>query len=146
MKPREGSYFSIKLQDGQYAFGRVLKHPVCAFYDLSSDRVIEIQDIAKAPILFKIWVMDSAFKKANWRLMDHQPLEAPLKERVWCCKYDSISRAYSIYSEGEEHVSTRDACRELEPAAVWSADHVEDRLVDHFRGVPNKWYESLRVK
>jgi hypothetical protein len=29
---------------------------------------------------------------------------------------------------------------------VWAAEHVEDRLRDHYAGRPNQWVESLRIE
>ena len=31
-------------------------------------------------------------------------------------------------------------------AAVWDPQHVEDRLRDHFAGLPNKWVQSLALR
>ena len=89
MKPREGHVFSIRLKAGRYAFGRVLKNPLCAFYVRVSDQILDVDEIAKDPIGFKVWVMDSAF-------------EPELQERVWFFKEDPISKALSLYSQGEE--------------------------------------------
>ena len=93
MKQREGHVFSIRLKDGRYAFGRVLKNPLCAFYVRVSDQILDVDEIAKDPIGFKVWVMDSAF-------------EPELQERVWLFKEDPISKALSLYSEGEERAAS----------------------------------------
>ncbi len=37
-------------------------------------------------------------------------------------------------------------CDGLECAAVWNAEHVEDRLRSHYSGVPCQWTLSLRPK
>lgn len=37
-------------------------------------------------------------------------------------------------------------CEGLECAAVWSPEHVEDRLRSHYAGVPCEWALSLRLK
>ena len=84
-----GTRFSIRLKDGRYAFGRILKNPLCAFYRRVNDQVVDVDEIARDPIGFKVWVMDSAF-------------EPELQERVWLFKEDPISKALSLYSEGEE--------------------------------------------
>jgi hypothetical protein len=34
----------------------------------------------------------------------------------------------------------------LERAAVWEADHIEDRLTDYIDGKENKWVKSLELK
>lgn len=34
----------------------------------------------------------------------------------------------------------------LEATSVWDAEHVESRLADHYRGVPNAFVEQMRYK
>ena len=57
-------------------------------------------------------------------------------------KQDALSGVLLVYSVGAMGSTERPARPEeaagLERAAVWSAEHVEDRLRDHFDGVPNK--------
>lgn len=145
MKPREGHFFSIALKDGRYAFGRILKNPLCAFYARVSDRVLDVENIAHSPVAFKVMAMDSAFKQPNWRIIGFRALEPELRERVWFFKQDPISHTVCLYSEGEERPASEEQCKNLERAAVWSAEHIEDRLIDYFNGVPNKWYESMKL-
>ena len=47
---------------------------------------------------------------------------------------------------GEITKATREQCEGLECAAVWEAEHVEDRLRDYFDGKPNTWVEQLAIK
>jgi hypothetical protein len=65
-------------------------------------------------------------------------------------KRDSISGKLSIYTErggkSFEKDATLEECKQLECAAVWSANHIIDRLNDHFSGKPNKWVESMKPK
>jgi hypothetical protein len=107
-----------------------------------------------APVVFTIMVMNYAFRRAGrWTLLDVVTLtedEATTIHRY--AKPDPTGRRVSIYytnpvsgSHGERP-ATIDSCRDLEIAAIWSPEHVEDRLRDHFDGHPNKWVESLRPK
>ena len=146
MKQREGHVFSIRLKDGRYAFGRVLKNPLCAFYVRVSDQILDVDEIAKDPIGFKVWVVDSAFKQPNWRIIGFRGLEPELRERVWFFKEDPISKALSLYSQGEERPASERECENVERAAVWSAGHIEDRLIRYFNGTQDKWHESMKLK
>jgi hypothetical protein len=37
-------------------------------------------------------------------------------------------------------------CEGLEPAAVWDATHVAERLRDHYAGQPNVYLERMRLQ
>lgn len=43
---------------------------------------------------------------------------------------------------GEITPSTKEECRGLESCAVWDMHHVEDRLRDHYNGVPCIWLKE----
>ena len=146
MKQREGHVFSIRLKAGRYAFGRVLKNPLCAFYVRVSHQILNVDEIAKDPIGFKVWVVDSAFKQPNWRIIGFRGLEPELREMVWFFKEDPISKALSLYSQGEERPASERECENVERAAVWSAGHIEDRLIRYFNGTQDKWNESMKLK
>jgi hypothetical protein len=140
-----GDILKIDLRDGKYAFGRVLEDPLCAFYDLHSETVPDLNYIISRPVLFKIWVMNY-FKDAGWEVIGNHPLEAALEVVPKFWKQDLISKKLSLYRKGEEWPATVTECEGFENAAVWSTCHVEDRLRDHFAGRKNKWVESLKIK
>ena len=149
MKPREVHVFSIRLKrlkDDRYAFGRVLKNPLCAFHVRVSDQILDVDEIARDPIGFKVWVMQSAFKQPNWRMIGFRSLEPELRKRVWFFKEDPISKALSLYSEGEERPASERECENVERTAVWSAGHIEDRLIHYFNGIQDKLRESMTLK
>ena len=147
-RPQEGDFIQIKLDDRLYAYGRVLESPTLAFYDTNGELLEDLNALLKSPILFKIWVMKDAFKKPHWKLVGSLELEEVLTGRIWFFKKDSISGELTLYSTHQhktiEKKATRNQCEGLECAAAWAASHVEDRLRDHHRGVPNKWVMSLK--
>jgi hypothetical protein len=141
-RTQEGDFFQIDLGEGLCAYGRVLESPTLAFYDTSGEPLEDLNLLQKVPILFKIWVMKDVFKKPHWKLVGSLELEEELTGRIWFFKKDSISGELTLYSthlhKTIEKKATRKQCEGLECAAVWSACHVEDRLRDHYRGVPNR--------
>ena len=147
-KAREGSLIRISLGNGFDAFARVLDRAQVAFYDcfVQHDQPIP-GNIYSAEILWTFAVMKPAFSSPDWDVVDYKPLEPELLiNREYFIK-DKLSGKYSIYSSmnGSMTPSTFEACKNLEPAAVWSANHVEDRLNDHIAGVPNVWVESMKA-
>lgn len=145
---REGDFLAIDLGDGTLAFGRVLKEPLVAFYDLRirNGEMPELQEILARPILWRIWVMNHAITKGRWKVLGHMPLEESLKHEPTFFKQDPISGEVTLYRSQTEYPSSAEECAQLERAAVWEPEHAEDRLRDHFNGRPNKWVESLRVR
>ena len=144
--PRKpGDVVKIDLGDGTFAFGRVLKSTV-AFYDLRTSTEIAVEEIIAKPILFNIWVMDHAITDGAWSIIGHAPLDKELMVEPLLFKKDEISKALTLYrdSTGEEVPATRKDFEGLVCAAVWEAEHVVERLNDHFAGRSNCWVESMR--
>ena len=151
-----GCVVRIELGDGRCAYGRQLTGVNVEFYDYTSepDKEINLFEIVAEPIAFTIMVMDYAFRRTGrWTLLDVVTLTeeeaakihryakpGPTRRRVSICYSDPVSGAYG------ERPATIDSCRDLEIAAIWDPEHVEDRLRDHLDGRPNKWVESLRIK
>ncbi|HUR14495.1 MAG TPA: Imm26 family immunity protein [Mycobacteriales bacterium] len=147
-----GRVVGIPLGDGRCGFGRQLAGGAVEFFDFAApcDTEVDLLKLVQESIAFKVWVMDSAFKRTgSWTLLDvvpPGPNELRTVER-WA-KRDPISGRFSLYwrdgaTSGEEPAELADL-EGLEVAAVWSANHVEDRLRDHLAGRPNKWATSLR--
>lgn len=146
VRRRVGDIVQIDLGDGTLAFGRVMEDPIFGFYDLRTPTIPEISVILAAPIRFKVCVMKNAISSGRWRVLGNKPLGEELTARVKFFNVDIISKATSIYDNGYEIPATIDECQGLECAAVWDAEHVEDRLRDEFAGKKNKWHESLKIE
>ncbi len=141
-----GNVVLIPLSDGKYTYGRVINAPLMAFYDLRSAEILPVEEVVKSRVLFKIWVMNSAISKHHWRVLGNLPLENELIAVAEFYKWDMISKKFSVYEgDGQERPATLEECTNLECAAVWSAEHVESRLEDHFAGRENKWVNSLKA-
>jgi hypothetical protein len=145
-KINPGDVFKIDLKNGKYVFGRVLKNPLYAFYDLQAETIPSLDYILSRPVLFKVWVMKYAITKNVWEVIGHRPLEIDLETSPRFFKQDGISKKLSIYHESKETPASIHECEGLECAAVWDPNHIEDRLRDHFAGRKNKWVESLKIK
>jgi hypothetical protein len=141
-----GSIVEFDLPNGMRGYGRVLKNPLMAFYAVQPDHSLSPAEVLIQPIAFKIWVMNSAISSGRWRIVGSAPLEAELEVSPWFFKQDAISKAVSMYREGVERPASKEECSGLECAAVWSAEHVEERLVDHLEGRPNKWQQAMKIK
>ena len=118
-----------------------------AFYDLQTPKVPPLPDIAAAPIAFRLWVMKYAIGDGVWPVLGHLPLEPWLLEHPWFFKEDSFSGHLTKTRTGdeEEPVSRAEAAG-LERAAVWSPEHVVERLKAHLSGRPSAVAERLTLR
>jgi hypothetical protein len=134
---REGDVVSIDLGDGHLAFGRVLKRPLVAFYDLRAPKPPPINEILQHRVLFKLNVMHYAIKEGDWPVIGHAPLEESLQKQPLFFKQDPITTRLYIYQDsGRDLPATFEEVAGLEVAAAWEPHHVVERLNDHFAGRP----------
>ncbi|NML35505.1 immunity 26/phosphotriesterase HocA family protein [Paraburkholderia antibiotica] len=140
-----GDVVMIDLGNESFGYGRVLLEPTMAFYDLRSREMVAAREVVKAPVLFTIWVLNKAIKSEKWEVIGNLPLEDHLKAEPKFFKQDMLSKKFFIYDDVKNIPATREDCIGLERASVWEANHVEDRLRDHFDDVPNKWVESMKL-
>ena len=124
------------------------------FYDRqgTDGEDVGVTDLEATPVAFRVSVMDSAFKpRSAWRSIGKLPLRDGESTNSRFAKQDALTGALSIYWEDlaagtwHEEPATLDECAGLEVAAVWSAEHVEDRLRDHFAGKPDKWSSLMAI-
>ena len=145
---KSGDIVEIGIDNKKY-FARVLEDPFFAFYDIQIDLDIQVscEDIIMKPILFKIAVMKYAITSGRWKVIGNLPLSDDLLEPPVFFRQDGLNdELFLYYADGTEEPASFEQCAKLECAAVWDPDHVEDRLVDHYHGRPNCWYESMRPK
>jgi hypothetical protein len=142
-----GSFVIVPLKDGSYGYGRVREIPLFSFYDFNTkEPVHDLDRIAARPILFSLLVHKSALKK--WKAIGNRPLEENLRRGITRFLQDIVDPSKCVIADedGNERPATPSECVGLERSAVWEDNHVEDRLLDTFKGRPNKWYDNLKVK
>lgn len=148
-KKQRGDVVRIDIGNGKHFHAVALTHPLFAFLDGVSEREEPVEDVRDRAVIFKLWVMDSAAKSGRWPVVDKVdlPTVSALDGAVFF-RQDQISgkiSAYDAISHSESSLSFEEADR-LESAAVWSPEHIEDRLRDHLNGIPNKWWTSMRPR
>jgi hypothetical protein len=145
-----GDVVAVPLGDGRRGFGLVLDEPLVAFFSVASSPGAEprVDEIVRAPIAFRIWVTNQPIWDGEWQVVGHVAEIPPaLREPPWFFKQDPISGKLTVGRTGAEELPPEPGqVDRLERAAVWSANHVVDRLEDHLAGRPNAWFESLRPK
>jgi Immunity protein 26 len=147
IRRREGDIVRIDLGNGEWTFGRILPQTVFAFYDCFQCPDDDIARIVSSRVLFKVPVMGSAVTTGRWKVVGNAPLDLQFARPPSFFKQDALDKERYYIDEGEiERPATREECIGVERLAVWSAEHIEDRLRDWRAGRPNKWFESLKIK
>jgi len=143
-----GSFVKIKLDDTYHTYARILCGAYFAFYDCRTKTdITDMKKIASCNILFINAVYNSAVTRNRWLKVGKLPLESELKTTPPEFIQDQIDPTkFFIYEHGKIRPATREECEGLECAAVWIPEHIEDRIRDHYAGVPNKWVEELKIK
>jgi Immunity protein 26 len=152
IRRKPGQIVRVQFDHRGYALALVLKEPLVAFYDRQfSSTEVDNYDISNLPIAFTIMVMNLAVTSGRWPVVGTVDVPSLFSSIPKFCKRDPISEALTIYHEipelapNYERPAKPGECVGLETAAVWDPEHVEDRLRDHFAGVPNKWVEQLKI-
>ncbi|MDZ3992296.1 Imm26 family immunity protein [Pseudomonas sp. Teo4] len=142
-----GSIVEIQLEESLYAYGQIVSRAEVAFFEPIGSR-LNAKRLAEKPLklLFVIGVMNKAITSGRWLKVSKGVVGETLLQPRDYFIVDQISGHVHIYRSdtGAIRPGTMAEANELECAAVWSAEHVEDRLRDHFHGSRNVWLESLR--
>lgn len=145
-----GSFIQLKLPCNLYAYGRIITKSNCAFYNIFSET--EIRDIGmleRKPVLFIVAVYNNAVNSGRWLKIGTLPLGQEFEVLPYKFMQDILNPSkVSLYNTrtGEITPSNMESCIGLEKAAVWEAEHIEERLCDHFHGRENEWVEELKLK
>lgn len=145
-----GSIVEIRLGDECYCYAQILGKATYAFFDYkSNEKLCDFTVIEKLPVLFVLSVYNDAVTKGRWLKVGKMEIRDALKILPMQFIQDPIdNQKFERYNPntGEIISSTKDEVKGLECAAVWEAEHVENRILDYYNGVPNDWEEQLRIK
>jgi hypothetical protein len=126
----------------------MLDAPKYAFFDCRTRGELSAIAAASRPVLFRLWVTASAHTKGRWPKIGAAPVAGELQAPV--LRYNQDPRRPQdirlTYDGCTGPLGSVADCEGLECAAVWSPEHVEDRLRTHYSGVPSQWTSSLRPK
>ena len=145
-----GQFLEIQLPDLTWTYARVLDKASFAFYDVHSlNKIADINFIMGKNVIFIAAVFNDAVTSGRWKKIGIYPLEARFHILPFKFIQDEIDSAdVRLYNPntGEIFISNRRACIDLEPAAVWDAEQIEERIVDYYAGRTNVWLEKMKLK
>ncbi|GAA3247536.1 hypothetical protein ACFO1B_38725 [Dactylosporangium siamense] len=143
-----GSVFLVPAGEHRALAVMTARSPYLAFYACRGEPdPAEIEDVCAGEPLFVVAVMRSAYSSGHWGRALRRLPETALPAIPPVFMQDIGSGACSIVEPGQSTrlMVPREQCIGLERYAVWSADHVESRLSDHYDERPNLFVESLKV-
>ena len=140
-----GGIVKIDLGDGTRTYARVLPAASFAFYDARSTDDLPLQTVIERPILFFAAVINRAINSGRWPLVGYLALDDKIRRPPTFIQDPLRKDSFSIYEGGDIRSATKDQCAGLERMAVWSPEHIEDRLRDHYAGRKNRWLEALKI-
>jgi hypothetical protein len=125
---RLGDVLAIPLNDGRFAFGRVLKDACIGIY-----RYVAIAKDAPPPLdtqyLFIVGVYRDVLTSGQWPVVARAPFGN--EEEAWPppnVVRDPIDGTCSIYHHGQMRPASLAECDGLEEAAVWEKEEIIDRI------------------
>lgn len=146
----KGSIHEINIDNVYNIYTQVLSNSEYAFFDFKTkDHLADLEVLENAPILFIIAVHKSAIAEGRWPKVGKLPIRNELTVLPMNFIQDSLNPSFfELYNPntGEITPATKEECLGLESAAVWEANHVEDRIRDHYNGVTNASVEALKIQ
>ena len=142
-----GAVFRVPVGTDDFAYGVMLSHfPYLAFY--GKRIVFDGSGAASEPPMFVVVVSKASYATGGWgEPVRHLPVDSlhPVPRFFW---QSPVNKNDCKIVEPIKHrvTATPSDCVGLEAEAVWSAKHIESRIIDAYAGRPNIFAESLRVK
>lgn len=143
-----GDIVRIDVDQGLHTYGQLLAPPYVAVYDLATAEEVGMADVVDRPILFIVAVDDRAVARGGWPVVGTAPEGSPAVAVPLFFTQDQFnpSRCKIIDVAGNVRPATVEECEGLERAAVWAAEHVTERIRDHYAGRPNVDLEHMRLR
>jgi hypothetical protein len=144
-----GDIVRVDFDEKLHTYGLVLVEPYVAVYDFpTADEVTDMAEVVSKPILFVLAVYDRVLRLGTWPRVGQVPAGTPPVAVPDFFTQDLFNpqRCKIIGPQGNTRTVRPEECVGLERAAVWAAEHVAQRLRDHYAGRPNAQVESMKLR
>jgi hypothetical protein len=147
----EGCVVKVPLGDGTHSYGLILPMGIVTFYDIRTDKELEISEIISSKRLFTVGVMKFVISpsKSLWEIVgkielteEHRNLPKTATQDIM--NYQNI-KIYDEYT-GEAFWATYAEAKDLETAGGYSHETIVERLLAHFEGGLSLHYEAIKIK
>ncbi len=145
-----GAILEINIEDQYYTYAQILEKGNCAFFDFRThEKIDDFSVLEKSSILFIVAIYKDIITQGHWIKVGKLPIRKSLEILPMKFIQDTLQpNIFEFYNPntGEITPAKKKEIVNLERAAVWEASHVEERIRDHYNGVPNIWVEQLKAK
>ncbi|SDG74702.1 Immunity protein 26 [Flavobacterium omnivorum] len=145
-KITQGSILEINIENQYYTYAQILDKGGYVFFDYKSEtRLTDFSVLEDKPILFIIGVYNDVITQGHWPIVGKMNIRQNLNSQPMQFIQDALHPdRFEFYNPntGESTPATKEKVKGLERAAVWEANHVEDRIRDYYNGVPCIWLED----
>jgi hypothetical protein len=125
------------------------RSPYLAVYDARrSDDAVDVEQIVGSPVLFVVAVDRDAYRSGRWQRVGWVPPLAAAVAIPEFFRQDSFDprQCQVVDHLGRERAATPEECVGLERDAVWAAEHIEERVRDHYQNGPNAHLEVMKLR
>ena len=142
-----GQVFAVRLENSYYGFGQVTGGELYTFFNFFCKDLDGVQPsfIVSHSILFRICVAKRVLTNGEWPVIG---IIKPTKNLLLGedqYKVDPLNGKLTIWKEDNSELpATWEECKNLERAAIWDKEHVEERLYDSFCGRPSAIVEAQK--
>jgi len=144
-----GAIVKIPIHNNRFSYGQLLDKSSIAIFDINSSKEYSIQEILKSKTLFIVAIFNNIISTGRWQKIGKADLKEDFKILPLKFIQDNLNPIiFELYNPntGEITKAGRGDCIGLERAAVWAAEHVESRIMDHFSRRENVWVQQLKIK
>ena len=140
----------IDLKNGYYNYAQIVENSIVFFNIYTKDPELEdLSILLEKLVLFIREVYRDVISTRLWLKVGKLPIREDPKILPMQCIQDGLDETqFELYNPntGEVTQATGEECEGLETCAVWEAHAVEERIIDHYNGVPIFWVEALKIK
>jgi len=149
-KITEGSIVEISINNEYYVYAQILNKGLgYAFFDFrSKEKLKNLEILTGCSVLFIVSIYAHVITQGEWLKIGKLPIRKDLETLPFKFIQDRHNSKYlRLYNPntGEISKASKMDCVNLERAAVWDSNHVEDRIRDYYLGVPNVWLENQKL-
>jgi hypothetical protein len=141
-----GAILQINIENDYYTYAQILGKSAYAFFDYKTKEPLkDLYILLDKPVLFITNVYDDVVTKGHWLKVGKIELRSDLLEIPMQFIQDAQHPdRFEFYNPntGDITPATKQEIKGLERAAVWEASHIQDRIRDHYNGVPCAWLKD----
>jgi hypothetical protein len=126
---RVGDVFAVKLGPEMFAFGQICAPGDVAFFDIKSSRALEIDEILRSSLLFRVPMARGGTSKRAWYYLGNTPPIGDLSGEIFYRVQPVGSNQLYKIKGWSQSPATIEEVNDLEPMSWWLCEQLEERLL-----------------